>query len=178
MSNFLTDKVNSIGLKNATEQITPDKYQIFKSLVMSKIIREVDDYKDIKIAIHSTLHEFMNSYNMIGWIRPNSLSITSHHQPINFKSLYNDLNQFIIYNDGEKDFNANEYFVINIKCFQIGVSDTYQKTIYHRYSKIFIFNDLLEYTKDENDMNMAQLTKLGYEYYNYLIHKKDNVSTP
>ena len=99
---FLTDKVNSIGLKNATEQITPDKYQIFKSLVMSKIIREVDDYKDIKIAIHSTLHEFMNSYNMIGWIRPNSLSITSHHQPINFKSLYNDLNQFIIYNDGEK----------------------------------------------------------------------------
>lgn len=170
---FLTSKINSLGLEKTMEQDYPDKHKLFKSLVMSKIIKEVDDYKDIQIAIHSTLNEFMNSYNMVGWVRANSLSITSQHQSINFESLYKNLNQFIIFNNGERNFNANEYFVKNIKCFQIGVSDTYKKTIYYRYSKIYIFNDLLEYTKDENDMNMAQLTKLGYEYYNYLINKKE-----
>lgn len=175
---FLTNKINTLGLNNVMEQTAPDKYQLFKSLVMSKIIREVDDYKDIQITIHSTLNEFMNSYNMIGWIRPNYLSITSQHQSTNFKFLYNDLNQFIIYNNGKKDFNANEYFVQNIKYFQIGVSDTYKQTIYRRYSKIYIFNDLLEYTKDENDLSMAQLTKLGYDYYNYLIHKKEDNALP
>ena len=36
---------------------------------MSKIIREVDDCKDIKIAIHTTLNEFIREYNLTGWIR-------------------------------------------------------------------------------------------------------------
>ena len=38
---------------------------------MSKIIREVDDFKDIKIAVHSTLNEFINKYDLIGWVRNN-----------------------------------------------------------------------------------------------------------
>lgn len=66
---FLTNKINSLGLSNIMEQIAPDKYQIFKSLVMSKIIREVDDCKDIKLAVHSTLNEFMNEYDLAGWVR-------------------------------------------------------------------------------------------------------------
>lgn len=36
---------------------------------MSKIIREVDDCKDIKITIHSTLNDFINEYDLAGWIR-------------------------------------------------------------------------------------------------------------
>lgn len=66
---FLTNKINSLGLSNIMEQIAPDKYQIFKSLVMSKIIREVDDCKDIKLVVHSTLNEFMNEYDLAGWVR-------------------------------------------------------------------------------------------------------------
>ncbi len=69
---FLTQKINSFGLKNVTEQVSLDKYQEFKSLVMSKIIREVDDCKDIKITIHSTLNEFINSYDLVGWVRNNN----------------------------------------------------------------------------------------------------------
>lgn len=69
---FLTKKVNSLGLTNAMEQIAPDKYQTFKSLVMSKIIREVEDCKDIKIAIHTTLNEFIHEYNLTGWVRNNN----------------------------------------------------------------------------------------------------------
>lgn len=69
---FLTNKINSLGLDKVMEQKAPDKYQTFKSLVMSKIIREVDDCKDIKITIHSTLNEFINEYDLIGWVRNNN----------------------------------------------------------------------------------------------------------
>lgn len=69
---FLTNKINSLGLSNTMEQVAPDKYQTFKSLVMSKIIREVDDCKDIKLAVHSTLNEFMRDYTLTGWVRNNN----------------------------------------------------------------------------------------------------------
>lgn len=71
-SDFLTRKINSMGLASITEQTAPDKYKEFKSLVMSKIIREVDDCKDIKIAIHTTLNDFMNEYDLVGWVRNTS----------------------------------------------------------------------------------------------------------
>lgn len=66
---FLTSKINSLGLEKTMEQDYPDKHKSFKTIVMSKIIREVDDCKDIKITIHSTLNEFLNEYDLIGWIR-------------------------------------------------------------------------------------------------------------
>ena len=66
---FLTNKINRMGLSNVTETSAPDKYKDFKSLVMSKVIRPVDDCKDIKIAIHTTLNEFINEYDLTGWIR-------------------------------------------------------------------------------------------------------------
>ena len=66
---FLTNKVNTLGLTNTMEQKAPDKYQTFKSFVMSKIIREVDDCKDIIIQVHATLNEFMREYDLTGWVR-------------------------------------------------------------------------------------------------------------
>ena len=66
---FLTNKVNTLGLTNTMEQKAPDKYQSFKVFVMSKIVREVDDCKDIKIAIHTTLSEFLHEKTLAGWIR-------------------------------------------------------------------------------------------------------------
>ena len=66
---FLTNKVNTLGLTNTMEQKAPDKYQSFKEFVMSKIIREVDDCKDIIIQVHATLNEFMREYDLTGWIR-------------------------------------------------------------------------------------------------------------
>lgn len=66
---FLTAKSSASGLTNVTEQAYPDKYKTFRTLVMSKIIREVDDCKDIKIAIHSALNDFMHKYHLTGWVR-------------------------------------------------------------------------------------------------------------
>ncbi|MBD5456849.1 MAG: DUF4062 domain-containing protein [Lachnospiraceae bacterium] len=69
---FLTQKINSLTLEKTMEQDYPDRHKSFKTLVMSKIIREVDDCKDIKIAIHTTLNEFIHDYNLTGWIRNNN----------------------------------------------------------------------------------------------------------
>lgn len=74
---FLTTKINLLGLSDVMEQKAPDKYLTFKSLVMSKIIRMVDDCKDIKITIHSTLNEFINEYELTGWIRNSNESDTT-----------------------------------------------------------------------------------------------------
>lgn len=68
-NSYLTQKINSMGYDKVTEQDNPDKYKSFKEFVMSKIIREVSDGKDIQIAIHSTLNEFINEYDLTVWIR-------------------------------------------------------------------------------------------------------------
>jgi hypothetical protein len=64
---FLTMKINLLGLQNVVD--SSDNYQTFKTLVMSKIVREVDDCKDIKITIHSTLNDFTYEYALAGWSR-------------------------------------------------------------------------------------------------------------
>lgn len=66
---YLTEKIKSLGLSKIMEQKSPDKYQIFKSLVMSKIVRVVDDCKDIKISVHSSIHHFLDVYSLTGWTR-------------------------------------------------------------------------------------------------------------
>lgn len=66
---WLTEKAKQLGLSNVLEQNDPSKYQLFKKFVMSKIIKPVEDCKDIKIVIHSTLNEFINQYKLKGWVR-------------------------------------------------------------------------------------------------------------
>ena len=66
---FLTQKINSLKLSDVMEQKASNEYQAFKSFVMSKIIREVDDCKDIIIQVHATLNEFMREYDLTGWVR-------------------------------------------------------------------------------------------------------------
>lgn len=66
---WLTQKAAQLGLANILEQTEPSKYQLFKKFVMSKVIRPVEDCKDIKIVIHSTLNEFINKYELAGWSR-------------------------------------------------------------------------------------------------------------
>lgn len=67
---FLKNKINiALNIKDIMEQDAPDKYKDFKSFVMTKVIKHVDDCKDIKITIHSTLNEFINQYELAGWVR-------------------------------------------------------------------------------------------------------------
>ena len=65
---FLLHKTSSLG-KSVYEQDNPKLYDEFKNQVMSKIIKFVDDEKDIKLSIFATIQEFISDYNLDGWIR-------------------------------------------------------------------------------------------------------------
>lgn len=114
---FLTNKINLLGLSDVMEQKAPDKYQSFKSLVMSKIIRMVDDCKDIKITIHSTLNSFLNDYNLTGWVRNTNInegdslhlkernrSLTKENAVLN--KLIHELQQQLVYESKEEYDNS------------------------------------------------------------------------
>lgn len=51
------------------EQLEQDKYKEFKKFVQTKVIRKVDDLKDIKLSIHTTLSEFKDLYKFSGWVK-------------------------------------------------------------------------------------------------------------
>lgn len=69
----LDEKIKKLK-KNAFEDKEPKKLEDFKKLVLSKICRQFDDLKDIKIAVHETLNKFSREYNLSGWISGNDIS--------------------------------------------------------------------------------------------------------
>lgn len=62
-------KASIIGKMSSMEEKEVSRYKEFKELVFTKIVREVEDIKDIKLSIHTTLNEFLNLYNFSGWIK-------------------------------------------------------------------------------------------------------------
>lgn len=55
------------------EKDNQEKYKQFKELVMSKIIKVVDDCKDIQIAIKDSIVELENDYPLCGWVRASEI---------------------------------------------------------------------------------------------------------
>ncbi len=51
------------------EKTNIEKYNAFKDLVLSKIVRFVDDAKDIEISILSSLYDFSKNPTLVGWVR-------------------------------------------------------------------------------------------------------------
>lgn len=49
-------------------------YSSFKKLVLTKIVRIVDDVKDIQLTIHTTLQDFIEEYELIGWVRSDTVA--------------------------------------------------------------------------------------------------------
>ena len=52
------------------ETENPQKLKEFRSLVRTRMIREWEDFKDIKIAVGETLAAFSRRDDLIGWVRP------------------------------------------------------------------------------------------------------------
>ena len=60
-------KVKQAG-RSVIENENPQKLAEFRSVVTSKICRIVDDTKDIKLAIHETILQFLRDYSFDGWV--------------------------------------------------------------------------------------------------------------
>lgn len=68
---FLLKKASVASKNSVFENKNKKKYDEFKELVMSKIIRHADDVKDIKLSILTTLKEIIEMNDtLLGWIRP------------------------------------------------------------------------------------------------------------
>jgi hypothetical protein len=68
-NSWLYTKAAKIGKDNVFEQKEQDKYKQFKDYVHTKVIRRVEDLKDIKLSIHTTLTEFKDLYQFSGWVK-------------------------------------------------------------------------------------------------------------
>lgn len=182
---FLTKKINTYSLPDIIEQNAPEKYQAFKKLVMSKIIREVDDCKDIKIAIHSTLNEFLNEYDLIGWIRANCEYNNSKYGDFSFQQLnrllegktFNSFNILKQCKWEEKYITAKEYFILNYDylCnpYKNVETSSYYASIYDEivpfFKELGIINE--ENNKADQKITKAHITKMGMQLYSDFTEK-------
>lgn len=68
----LTDKAIDDKIRAAGRAVMETDHQKelsdFKNVVTSKICRMVDDSKDIKLAVHETILEFLREYTFDGWV--------------------------------------------------------------------------------------------------------------
>lgn len=95
---FLKSKAASNQGIEIFEQTHIEKYNAFRKQVLTKIVRMVDDAKDIKLAIHTTLVDFLEEYQMVGWIRANESEAN-----VGLLIQINDLN-----NDNKKLLEVNQ----------------------------------------------------------------------
>lgn len=58
---------------NVFENENREKYDKFKEFVMTKVIKEVGDCKDIQIAIKDSITEIEDENDLIGWVRGDSV---------------------------------------------------------------------------------------------------------
>ena len=114
---FIKKKSEFLGEENTIENINISKYNDFKNLVMSKIVREVSDCKDIMLAIHTTLKDFMEEYQFVGWVRSNDTESNTdllkqlNDMNILVSDLKKEKNQLKLKLDSlEQDFESNLAF--------------------------------------------------------------------
>lgn len=153
---FLTSKINSFGLKNVMEQDYPDKYKSFKSFVMSKIVKIVNDTKDIKISIITSLYSLIDTYPVIGWVKSTPINTTT----TNNNAYKPSVNQNIIHeenNNGNlsvfvimpftETWSDDTYLVLKDTCHDINANITRADEILGSY---VIIDDIIKQIKASN----------------------------
>lgn len=161
---YLTNKINTLGLNNVIEQSAPEKYQSFKSLVMSKIVRIANDCKDISLCAITTLYSFLDSYAFTGWVKSDT---NQYSIPNNTESIYkprikkentsNSANQktsvFIIMPFTE-EWSDDLYEVVKDTCISCNIKLTRADEI---LGSQFIYNDIIKCIK-ESDIIIADVS--------------------
>lgn len=89
-NDFIKKKSELLGEECTIENANVSKYNDFKDSVMSKIVREVSDCKDIMLAVHTTLKDFMEEYEFVGWVRSNDTELNA-----DLLNQLNDMNKAI-----------------------------------------------------------------------------------
>lgn len=144
--NFITQKVkNSSNPDDISEHDNKHLYNEFKQLVMSKMVKIVEDCKDIKLAIHESISELKEDFDFEGWTRGMSDSTYNNLVEQNSKlaqkinELEEQLQQKI---EQEKPIKIESEFwnkktVLNVSGTKEFMEDTYDSYIDMTTSEIF-----------------------------------------
>lgn len=162
---FLLTKASSMGRDVIFEKNNIEKYDAFKTLVKSKMVKFIDNVDQISGNIHAQLNYLLNSteYNLTGWIKNDFADI----KVTDFESLSAVLSQSIVYVDTAKGIerNANELFLDNFYFFNMGIASSCFPNV-----DILITNGILErIINQQNKEEILKITTLGSQYYNYLL---------
>lgn len=73
---FLFTKAANKGKDSIFERENPNKYETFKTLVMSKIIKKINNIDSIEAIIHSTINDIQHDeeYSLIGWVKGTTIN--------------------------------------------------------------------------------------------------------
>ncbi|MCI8529735.1 MAG: DUF4062 domain-containing protein [Lachnospiraceae bacterium] len=158
---FLEKKILSLGLCNVIEHT--DKYKAFKKLVMTKIIRTVNDCKDIQLAIHTTLNDFIHEYNLTGWTK----NINNYDFIEKLISLYPFFENYMF--QLERDISANAFFCRYINAYINGYTQKSNQIIYDYYTNIYLQKGILKVTTNKKNEKEIKITDFGYAYYQFIL---------
>ena len=135
--------------QNVFETNNLDKYMHFKEHVKTKMIKEINDTKDIKIAIYESLKELEEENVFSGWIPGTFLNKTFDME---------------LYNDSSIESMSRKVDILNRKIMKIRIDAAYHKlkeTIkIHYYSKDY----LSSWEENVCDVNLLRLF-LDYSVY-------------
>lgn len=144
--NFIKQKEdNSSNPDDISEHDNKYLYDEFKKLVMSKMVKIVDDCKDIKVAIHESISELKEDYDFEGWTRGVSDSTYNNLVEQNSK-LVQEVNELKIQlqqnTEQEQSTNIESEFwnkvtVLNVSGMRKFMEDTYNSPIRITTSEIF-----------------------------------------
>lgn len=73
---LLYTKAASHGKNTVFENENLDKYESFKSLVMSKIIKKINNINSIEAVVHSTINDIQydDDYSLVGWVKGTTIN--------------------------------------------------------------------------------------------------------
>ncbi len=176
-------------MRNILEQDEADKFKSLKSLVESKIVYYVDDCKDIKYKIQSTLSEFNEKYNMVGWVRSDTQYTLSNivNKYIDDQilsgcygladTLTTKLDKMLHFQNVIKKVRRiiNIYF-LEENLIEVRISDF--EEYYHHSNKYLILFDATKQQAESYDVNKLKLNNVNYisQYKKNLDYIEDNGS--
>lgn len=68
---FLESKAKIHSKEKIFELENTTAYEDFKKLVLTKTVKLGEDVKDIMLTVHTTLMDFIEEYDLVGWVRSN-----------------------------------------------------------------------------------------------------------
>lgn len=83
----LEEKIKSEG-SSVIEKENSKELNLFRSNVLNNLVKFWDDKKDIKLAIHETISDFLYRKELVGWIRRDDISLHSSQE---FQQLSSEL---------------------------------------------------------------------------------------